>query len=318
MPNSHDLHDVMRSVSNSIGAEYARIRRRATEDPGTAGDQGEENWAAVLRDWLPRSYTVVTKGRIISHTGAAGPQVDVLVLKPSYPPALTGMKLYLAEGVAAAFECKITLKAKHVREAAENATALRAAYAPRVGSPYRELHSPLLYGVLAHSHAWQGQDSRPLENIEAELTSSLATVAHPRDLLDVLCVADLGLWTASRTAWLGPGQLTEWTPELERIYGARGSAMAAYVGSWPEYESQDVHFTPVGAMIAAVLRRLAWDDPSMRSIADYFRLAGMTGAGRGHMHRFSEAIYTEAIRSRVTAGILSNGVPWDEWSVGYL
>jgi hypothetical protein len=307
----------MRSVSDAIGTEYARIRKRATEDPGTAGDQGEENWAAVLRGWLPRSYTVVTKGRIISHAGIAGPQVDVLVLKPSYPPALDGMKLYLAEGVAAAFECKITLKGQHIRNATENARALRDAYAPRTGSPYRELHSPLLYGLLAHSHVWKSPESQPIENIESELTSSLGRIAHPKAMLDVLCVADLGLWTASRTAWLGPGQLPEWSPELVRLYGERGSATASYVGAWPEYEQQNAHFTPVGAMIAAVLRRLAWEDPSMRSIADYFRLAGLTGAGRGDMYRFSESTYSEEIRPRITAGMLSNGVAWDEWSVGY-
>ena len=66
---SHDLHDFMRQLSNEMEAEYDRIQKRATEDPGTAGDQGEENWAELLRGWLPRTYAVVTKGRIISADG---------------------------------------------------------------------------------------------------------------------------------------------------------------------------------------------------------------------------------------------------------
>ena len=62
---SHDLYDFMLQISDEMSAEYNRIQMRATEDPGTAGDQGEENWAEVLREWLPRTYEVVTKGRII-------------------------------------------------------------------------------------------------------------------------------------------------------------------------------------------------------------------------------------------------------------
>src|ERR1044072_8424563 len=78
---SHDLYDFMRQISAEMSAEYNRIQMRATEDPGTAGDQGEENWAELLRDWLPRSFEVVTKGRIISQEGETSPQIDVLVLK---------------------------------------------------------------------------------------------------------------------------------------------------------------------------------------------------------------------------------------------
>lgn len=82
---THDLQDFMRQLSVEMSAEYERIQKRATEDPGTAGDQGEENWAELLRGWLPRTYEVVTKGRIISQEGVTSPQIDVLVLKGSYP-----------------------------------------------------------------------------------------------------------------------------------------------------------------------------------------------------------------------------------------
>ena len=71
---THDLYDFMRQISAEMSAEYNRIQMRATEDPGTAGDQGEENWAELLRDWLPRSYEVVTKGRIISQEGDVDPK----------------------------------------------------------------------------------------------------------------------------------------------------------------------------------------------------------------------------------------------------
>ena len=86
----HDLHDFMAQVTQDIAAEYERIQKRAAEDPGTAGDQGEENWAEVLRGWLPPKYTVVTKGRIISAEGQTSNHVVKLACETAQqsPPHL--------------------------------------------------------------------------------------------------------------------------------------------------------------------------------------------------------------------------------------
>ena len=85
---THDLHDFMQQKSDWLAAEYRRIQKRAPEDPGTAGDQGENNWADLLRGWLPYTYHVETKGRIISQDGRTSPQIDVVVLKSMYPKEL--------------------------------------------------------------------------------------------------------------------------------------------------------------------------------------------------------------------------------------
>ena len=150
---THDLYDFMRQLSNEMSAEYDRIQKRATEDPGTAGDQGEENWAELLREWLPRTYEVVTKGRIIGIDGRTSPQIDVLVLKSVYPEKLLSKKLFLAAGVAAAFECKTTLKSEHIEKAVETCVKIKNLYPVREGTPYKELHAPIVYGLLAHSHS---------------------------------------------------------------------------------------------------------------------------------------------------------------------
>jgi hypothetical protein len=107
-------------------AEYERIFARTTQDPGTAGDDGEENWATVLRRWLPAGFTVVTKGRILFTDKTASPQVDVVVLRSGYPDRLLTKKLYLSSGVLAAFECKNTLKLEHIGKAAATAALLKA------------------------------------------------------------------------------------------------------------------------------------------------------------------------------------------------
>jgi hypothetical protein len=119
----HEFLDFMHDATEEMTREYNRIQKRAKEDSGTAGDQGEENWATLLRGWLPPMYHIVTKGRILSSEGIASPQVDILVLYPTYPKRLleNNQKLYLAAGVAAAFECKITLKKEHIFSATKNA-----------------------------------------------------------------------------------------------------------------------------------------------------------------------------------------------------
>jgi predicted metal-dependent hydrolase len=93
--SAHDIHDFVKSSQRWIEEEYTRIQKRATEDPGTAGDQGEENWAELLRGWLPSYFQIVTKGRILTESGYASPQVDVIVLMPSYPQILKGKKVYM-------------------------------------------------------------------------------------------------------------------------------------------------------------------------------------------------------------------------------
>ncbi|MCE2404783.1 MAG: hypothetical protein J4F43_06470 [Dehalococcoidia bacterium] len=88
--NKHndDLVEFFRQNSFEMMADYERIQSRSREDPGTAGDQGEENWAELLRDWLSPVHQIVTKGRILGATGIASHQIDVIVLKDAYPKRL--------------------------------------------------------------------------------------------------------------------------------------------------------------------------------------------------------------------------------------
>ena len=110
----HDIRLFMSQMTHEISSEYARLQARAGEDPGTAGSQGEETWAQLLRRWVPSGYHVVTGGRVIDTDGNTSPQVDVLILHPSYPPGLLEIKHYLASAVIAAFECKLTLTRAHI------------------------------------------------------------------------------------------------------------------------------------------------------------------------------------------------------------
>ena len=318
---ANDLLDFMAAATTEMADEYERIQKRATEDPGTAGDQGEENWATLLRRWLPSYFHIVTKGRILSHHGIASPQVDMLVLSPAYPKHLLDKKLYLAGGVEAAFECKTTLKAAHIATALKNAAEIRTHLPERKGSPYRELRSPIIYGLLAHSHSWKSAKSSPIENTtDSILRGDLEYISHPREMLDLVCVADLATWSGSKLTFIGPSQHRDdplsWEP-MKSIYGEHGSAVTSYMCHSFLAENQADHFTPVGAMLGQLFTLLAWEHQDMRKIEQYFRLANLQGSGAGRMRLWSIDIYSDEIRDRVEAGYLTNGVEWDEWSVGF-
>jgi uncharacterized protein DUF6602 len=169
----HELQTFFQQDRDELASEYERIRRRTIEDPGTAGDEGEGNWAKLLREWLPGSHTIVTKGRLLSVDGILSPQIDVVVLNPGYPQRLLNKKVHLASGVAAAFECKNTLESSHLTKAAQTAAFVRQLAGRRSGSPYRELFSPPIYGVLAHSHVWKKPRSRPARTSRGSLLSCM-------------------------------------------------------------------------------------------------------------------------------------------------
>jgi len=267
----HDLFSFLVSTSDEIASEYDRIRPRVTEDPGTAGDQGEKNWKTLLENWIPPQYHVVTKGRILGHEGAATPQIDVLVLHPGYPKGLLDKNLYLAGGVAAAFECKLTLRSEHIRKAVENAVKIRSLLPRRNGSVYREVYSPIVYGVLAHSHEWKGHASTPIENVDQALhAADTELVKHPREMLDVLCVADLATWTARKTfSYFASGSATGTSYALHVVNNA----------------AKEHVFRPVAVLISFIFRMLAHEDPSLRELAHYLQMVGVEGCAKSERCR---------------------------------
>lgn len=305
---SHDLHDFMAQVSDEMAAEYDRIRKRTQEDPGTAGDQGEENWAALLREWLPSSYHIVTKGRLIGHDGQTTPQMDVLVLKPAYPKKLLDKKLYLADGVAAAFECKTTLRACHIDKAVSNSVAAKRTLRQRTGTPYKELRSSMIFGLLAHSHEWKSPGSDPVKNIDRQLYAADAKhVDHPRLGIDLVCVADLATFNLMTSSY------------YDRSWRAKGQvgivATTAMTAATPETEHQTESFRPIGAYINHLAQKLAWEDAALRDFADYYRLANLGGSAAGVMREWPMRVFSDPVAAKVSQGRINNGESFDEWNI---
>jgi hypothetical protein len=212
----HDFFKLMAAIKESLARDYQRIRTRSRDDPGTAGDQAEEDWAGILRKWLPATYPVITKGRILFDDGSASPQVDILVLHPSYPLGLRGEKYVFAGGVIAAFESKLTLRRNDVRQAFKTASDIKRRTRERKPTPYDELNSPPIFGLLAHSLSLRGD--RPSWALHDAVEKYQVEYAqHPRELLDTICVADSATLPLSKTVLIGGDLDNEERDELREL-----------------------------------------------------------------------------------------------------
>jgi hypothetical protein len=282
---NRELFDFLNQSSVAMQNEYERIGKRSVEDPGTAGDEGEDNWRELLSKWLTETYRVVTKGRVIFHNGDASPQMDLLVLNPEYPKGLVeaGRKLYLAGGVLAAFECKLTIRQEDITKAFQNSRTLSERLPRRWGSPYRELQRPIVYGLLAHSHEWKSPLSQPAANVSKGLSAQLKAPEHPRELLDLICVSDLGTWTSTKHFSQGHYEFDEQGSTVGRS-AIRRLVYAGYaLHDTSEQLATQVQLTNVAAMVVDVLTRISRERLELRSIASNFRsVTSLAGDARGH------------------------------------
>ena len=255
-----------------MAAEYERIRARSREDPGTAGDEGEQNWAELLRRWLPATYHVVTKGRILFTNGTLSPQVDVLVLSPGYPRGLLDKKVYLAPGVLAGFECKNTLRLAHIKRAIQAAVKIRQGLRSDVKSQHN-----ILFALVSHSHAVLSK--QPEQSITGALTRVDADiVADPRDCIDFICVADLGTWALMRMAT----RREDGGYEVATVY-------MAPIDETMQLGHRSTNPPPIGRFLTGLLRRLGSIDPALAPMATYFGGVGLFGTGYGSPRKWEYA-----------------------------
>lgn len=227
---------------------------------------------------MPTGYRVVTKGRLLGFDGTSSPQVDVVVLRPGYPPGLLGKKHYLAGGVAAAFECKLTLTSKHVADAIDRSAKIRRLLRPRYGTPYAELTSPIITGLLAHAHNWTAPGSHPRVAIERAIAAAdKKHVNHPREMLDLICIANLGGWASGRVAkGIAPAQATD----------AQGRKAVTTIGSHITRTSYNAMFassgqphSPLSMFLTRLIKKLSYEDACLRPIARDFGHIGFPGQG---------------------------------------
>jgi|SRR5271166_1706038 len=305
----HDYFDFTNQIKTLICQEYERIQNRVREDPGTAGDQAEENWATILREWLPSNYPVVTKGQIIDDEGNASPKVDVLILKPFYPTKLREKKLYFAGGVVAAFECKLTLRNRHLLKSFQTAATIKSMLVPRSGTPYEELHQPIIYGILAHAHEIGKADMKSLFSIQEQIhkyhqkwmeqvSASSPALCHPRYHLDLISVASIATIHLTQSICMGP--IID--DERRDCFGddSRGGLVTSYMTEWETADDPfDKRGYVLGWLIAYLTNRLAFEDSALRPFAEYLTQLGVWG-GTGPVVTWSSGVFSDEVASKLS------------------
>lgn len=74
------------------------------------------------------------------------------------------------------------------------------------------------------------------------------------------------------------------------------------------------NFEPVGSFYVNLMERLAWEDPALRDIVDYYRATEISGRVGGQFsHQWSLSEYSEAVQNQIKKGRPSNApLNWDE------
>lgn len=289
-------HRWLAAVGDDIQREYEAARAAAV---GTRQHSGksiqrrghlyESLWRRLLLGWLPPAYEVATRKYLVlgdEHgESRMSPEIDLVIFNPNYPRHLRDRSEVLVSGVVAAFSVKGQLTKRHLSSAVTEAAILRRGLGHFDGQVIGELASPLLFGVLASTYKSSKNSKKepPQFEILDVLENASGTSSHPRENVDVVCVADLDCWFRSM-----------------QVSRQSSTAPHHYFDLWMcSTDEKDASFYhPVAALIAALWAKLAARDQALSAISEQFRRSytagpyGGVGFGRPLQPLISEDLYS--------------------------
>jgi hypothetical protein len=187
---------------------------------------------------------------------------------------------------------------------------------PSEGTPFRELTSTPIFGLLAHSSTWKVSSDlqAAVHKIEDVLNQAdRASVKHPREMLDLLCIANLATWVASKEPLADPND--EIDPIARSKLDPKGMPVTSYMCHCGETGSGNISadFKPIGVFLTELLVKLAWQDTALRDIAAYFIAVEFSTASSGKARVWSRSIYSPHLRRKLTLSRLDQCIGWGEW-----
>lgn len=160
---------------------------------------------------------------------------------------------------------------------------------------------------MAHSHSFRG--NHPSWKIH-EIVEAFQTkhAEHPRELLDVICVADAATLPLGKDILIG-NDLNK--HELETLKEAEADNLISTMYVISDEDKQNPH--DIGAILATLINeitfRMAFDDPSIRDWADHLSYIGIYG-GIGRPVFWTEEELSTEVRHRLK----TSGRETDRWS----
>jgi hypothetical protein len=137
-------------------------------------------------------------------------------------------------------------------------------------------------------------------------------ITHPSELIDIICVADLGAWTLVHFVEC-PWFYDDDFREFRRNAGALpdGSVATGYFrfveADFADLEGPARAPNPIAVLVAELLKRLAWDDPDLLPIADYFRIARIAAVGSMTPRSFGLDVLSEEVQDHLRRQGTSTG-----------
>ena len=327
MTERNRLQEWIGAADAEIQASYAENHAKA-RDPKRiqqTGHAAEHVWGDLLERWLPPQYEVAYRRYILPEIDPVGYEMretDIVIFRPGYPTALRGKKEVLAAGVLAAFSVKLTLDRAGVTEAIAEAANVRRHTAPRLGTPRQETTQPFRYGVLAHAHNF---GAKPRGNVAAAYDrADRLHSRHPRESLDLICIADLGVWS-KLTSTCSPvwndserqkGNLVADHYSVQTTLIDNETALSSIHPrtSGADFASNDL--SPLTVFISDLYSFLAQEDDMAEPFYRGLIGSSLSGSGMGSGREWSlEAVYSESVLSSIF-GRLVNGRE-HEWGTAY-
>lgn len=206
------------------------------------------------------------------------------MLSPEYPERLINCKEYLAGGVVAAFECKLTLKRNHIKDLMETSKIITGLALKEYGTPRKDLKRKIFYGLLAHSHVWKGEKSQPKINIRSAINEyDFEIIKHPIEMPDLICVSDLGTWNSMKII----------VPPQENYERYKNLSVISSYGEDSEDDEKLAFCTPVGSMIFTLLEYLSWEYTGLKSLVTYMKKLDIEGVKNGNLRQWSFDVLSE-------------------------
>lgn len=244
-----DLRRLLEQAESRIADDWEDSRRQAANhDANRAGNQAEDTWRDFLGKWGPFPPGNILSRRYIAGPGGESGEVDIVVVKPSYPAELRGQTTVLSSGVAAAFSVKLTYEARHLRQAIEQKLDLARLSQHKTGDPHSELVGAFPFGLLAHAVKPGADRDGAGRQVQDTYSTASSVVSHPREELDCVLVADSCFLSMTRTTlspFLTGGDVssTQWLPAtglmLHDVIGQQvGSVLARFLVWWHDRHAQ--------------------------------------------------------------------------------
>ena len=146
---------------------------------------------------------------------------------------------------------------------------------------------------------------------------SVGQSAHPVQFTS----ADYSLWSPVKFTFI-PTPNFDADPKLSSLKpyfpDPVGTARIAYSGYIPSRDQPRLTYTPIGAFMVRLYNVLAWENASIRTLAEYFKLSGIGGNGEGVFRHWPMAIYSDELKVDIFKGKASGPLQlWDEWNFAF-